>query len=93
MVAKRGLGSAFGDLLWFLEYLIRKDVGVERVMGMVDNFLYEDEGGLSTARLNRFYTRLQGARIMKFDGDDWLYLDLRDYRPVREHFRMRRRDG
>jgi type III secretion system regulator LcrR len=79
-----GLCNPFAGLVWFLDFLqARPELGISRVMGLVQTEGYARAGGLSDGRLERYYTRWLGARVTPFDGNDFVYLDLADHRPPR----------
>lgn len=81
---RAGLANPFAGLVWFLDFLhARPEFGIRRVMGLVRTADYRERSGLDDGRLERYYTRWLGARRTRFDGNDFVYLDLADHRPRR----------
>lgn len=80
---RKNLANPFRAMHWFLQFLCRSKLGIKRVMGLVDTTLYQEQGGLTTARLLHVYLRHMGGRLIDFDGVRWVYLDLVDYHPPR----------
>ena len=58
------LRTGFAGLIRFTEWLRHRDIGVKRLVGVVDTSHCRQEGGLSDERLERFY-RLAGARRIR----------------------------
>lgn len=98
------LRTAFTGLIRFADRLRSRDLGVKRLVGVVDTSSYRPEGGLSDDRLERFY-RLMGARRIS-PGEVpgltplalpwytarrtvWVALELDDFRPPRAYRRGR----
>jgi type III secretion system regulator LcrR len=79
-----GLTNPFKDFIWFLEFLTRKELGLERVMGMTKQ-LSDAPWGLSSRRIARFYKEcLNGKTLGWHEGHEWVYLDLKDYKTLRQ---------
>jgi type III secretion system regulator LcrR len=82
--ARTGLRNPLAGLDWFLDFLKdRPELGVLRVMGLVQTEAYRSAGGLGDGRLERYYTRWLCAHRTRFDGNDFVCLDLADHRPRR----------
>jgi type III secretion system regulator LcrR len=79
-----GLRNPFKDFIWFLEFLTRKELGLERVMGMTKQ-LSGSPGGLSSRRIAKFYKECLNAKTLGWHGEnEWVYLDLKDYKTLRQ---------
>jgi hypothetical protein len=80
------LRNAFAEFEWFLSFLARPDSRLKRVRGMIRAAPPNREGApsLPTERISEFYRRLLGGRTLAWEGgEEWLYLDLQEYRPRR----------
>jgi hypothetical protein len=80
---RKNLANPFRGMHWFLQFLCRSELGVKRVMGLVDTTLYQEQGGLTAERLLHVYQHHMGGRLIDFDGARWVYQDLVDYRSPR----------
>lgn len=80
------LRNSFAQFEWFLGFLARPDLRLKRVRGMIRAAQPQANGRprLSTERISKYYKRLLGGQTLTWDGgEEWLYLDLMDYRPRR----------
>ena len=76
-----GLINPFRDLIWFVEFLKNRKTGMRRVLGTVRQMAPE---GLTAERIGLFYSRYFEVFIVKDKYDqDWVFLDLEVYRPLR----------
>ena len=83
----KGIQNPFKEFNWFLEFLNRDDIPVERIEGVAKEFPGEHVSTLSVHRLKKFYKKWLGAKSERNQfGQEWLYGYLKDYRPLR-HFR------
>lgn len=81
---KPGLYNHFAELLWFLDFLKREDVGVQRVTCTVKipNTAYVKP--LMSYKMIRFCTELMGGHVISGPNlIPWYMLDLRDYTGLR----------
>ena len=80
---KQGLKSSFADLLWFFDILAKPELNIKRVEGLVSPSIRE-AGGLSAARLEKFYKML-GASLVRKEGEDaeWIGSTPEKYRQWR----------
>ncbi len=83
MAQKAGLTNQFSDLLWFFDCLIRPELKIEGVKGLVRPVISK-ETGLSASRLEKFY-RILGAKVVETDksGQQWLGGTVEGYRQWR----------
>jgi hypothetical protein len=87
---RKGLGNPFRDIIRFLEFLRQEDLGVKKVRALIKPSLRRREEDLSLERMKRFCMDYLGGRPVPGDwGDEWLCLDLKDYKAMREHRRKR----
>lgn len=80
------LRNSFAEFEWFLGFIAQPQFRLKRVRGMIRAAQPQADGrpGLPTARIAEFYKRILGGKTLAWDGgEEWLYLDLKDYRPRR----------
>src|SRR5262245_25813452 len=83
-----GLRHGFREFIWFLEFLCRERLRLRRVKGLIR--AETEPGAMPTPRIAEMYKRVLGGSTLEIDhGEEWIYLDLADYRTMRE----RRRSG
>ena len=87
-----GLRNSFAAFEWFLGFLARREFALHEVRGLI-----RAPSGpqiaprLSTGRIAEFYKRVLGGRTLAWDGgEEWLILELKDFRP-RRHVRRQSR--
>jgi type III secretion system regulator LcrR len=89
---RQGLASPFADIIWFIELLTDESLGIRRVKAMIRQLFKDVKDGLSARRMKQFYIEYLGGRTLDWeDGDEWLYLDLKNYEPVRHIRKPKRR--
>lgn len=64
MVARPRLADAFTAMAWFIDWLRRRQPGVEYVLGRVETEPFRQGRDLDDARLLRYYLRWGGAAIV-----------------------------
>lgn len=69
----QGLGNAFRDFLWFLDFLYREKLGIKWIIGYVDAQPSEFERTLTSNRITQFYLKFLCARVMQSnEGHKWI---------------------
>jgi type III secretion system regulator LcrR len=82
---RQGLGNPFKDIICFLEFLRCDDLFIQRVRALIKPSYRKRPEDLSMERMKRFCMKYLGGRPVPGEwGDDWLCLDLKDYKPMRE---------
>jgi len=86
---KKGIANPFIGFNRFIECAARPESGIQRMIGFVHGS-EQDKDGFRTDRLIRFFHRHINGRIIRQDWyGAWLYIDMKDYLPMRQVFKNR----
>ncbi|MEO1019095.1 MAG: hypothetical protein AAFY56_15580, partial [Pseudomonadota bacterium] len=97
---KCSMRDAFTLMRWFVEFLRRRDLGIEYVLGRVDTVAFRGQGDLDDSRLLKYYVRWGGARAVSreeltmisersrkeaaAEGIDYVKIDVADFKLKRQ---------
>jgi len=84
---RKGMRNAFAEFFWFIELLTKPEFGLKRVIGCVDAL---KDSPLSSDRILYLYTHCLNGKLLTlkdrppWQTGTWVYLDLKDYKPLRK---------
>ena len=83
---KPGMANQFLDMLWLPEYIIKHKLPIKRILGAIKPLESSTRKDLPLHKLTQYYKNYLGCQTYKVDDfGEWVYLDISQYKNLREY--------